>query len=274
MGLPIGNGRIGAVVLSEIGKETWSFNEITFWSGQSEPSPKVYGGKDAIKEIQARYLANDFVGGKLLAEQYLQPPKKNYGTNLAVAKIHLEFDQPSATPSSFRRELNLDEAIASAQYALDGHNYRRETFIAHRQQVLVSQISTNSNQGISLSLTISSENPGFIVTSIGDTLEFQAHALESSHSDGKCGGTRSWDCQSQRARGINTSQQWQVDREERQVYHYFLGVQHRFQAEQQRLDVTSFGTAQRYRVTNLPTAQNRSHERPPESVPSSQHQSW
>jgi alpha-L-fucosidase 2 len=93
MGLPIGNGRIGAVVLSEIDKETWSFNEISFWSGRSEPSPKAYGGKAAIKEIQARYLGGDFTGGKLLAEQYLQPPKKNYGTNLTVAKIHLAFDQ-------------------------------------------------------------------------------------------------------------------------------------------------------------------------------------
>ena len=187
MGLPVGNGRIGAVVLSEIGKETWSFNEITFWSGRSELSPKVYGGKAAIKEIQARYLEGDFAGGKLLAEQYLQPPKKNYGTNLAVAQIHLDFDQPSAAPSNFRRELNLGEAVASAQYIIGSHNYRRETFVSHRQQILVSQISTDSSQGLSLTLSISSENPDFTVTSIGDALEFQAHALESVHSDGKCG---------------------------------------------------------------------------------------
>ncbi|PMD33379.1 glycoside hydrolase family 95 protein [Hyaloscypha variabilis F] len=187
MGLPIGNGRIGAVVLSDIDKETWSFNELTFWSGRSELSPKVYGGKAAIKEIQARYLGGDFTGGKLLAEQYLQPPKKNYGTNLTVAKIHLEFDQPSAAISNFRRELNLDEAVASAQYSLGDHNYRRETFASHRHQILVSQISTDSPQGLSLTVSISSENSDFAVANMGDALEFQAHALESAHSDGKCG---------------------------------------------------------------------------------------
>jgi alpha-L-fucosidase 2 len=187
MGLPVGNGRIGAVVLSEIGKETWSFNEITFWSGRSELSPKLYGGKAAIREIQARYLESDFGGGKVLAEKYLQPPKKNYGTNLTVAQIHLEFDQPSAAPSNFKRELNLDEAVTSAHYIIGGQNYRRETFVSHRQQILVSQISTDSSQGLSLTLSISSENPGFAVTSMGDALEFQAHALEGVHSDGKCG---------------------------------------------------------------------------------------
>lgn len=187
MGLPVGNGRIGAVVMSEIDKETWSFNEITFWSGRSELSPKVYGGKAAITKIQAQYLDGDFTGGKLLAERYLQPPKMNYGTNLTVAKIHLEFDQPSATPSNFRRELNLDKAIASAQYILEGHNYRRETLVSHPQQILVSQISTDSPQGLSLTLSISSENPDFIATSMEDALEFQAHALESIHSEGNCG---------------------------------------------------------------------------------------
>lgn len=187
MGLPIGNGRIGAVVLSEIDKETWSFNEISFWSGRSEPSPKAYGGKAAIKEIQARYLGGDFTGGKLLAEQYLQPPKKNYGTNLTVAKIHLAFDQPSAAISNFRRELSLDEAVASAQYMVGDHNYRRETLVSNCHQILVSQISTDSSQGLSLTLSISSENSDFTVASMGDALEFQAHARESAHSDGKCG---------------------------------------------------------------------------------------
>lgn len=185
-GLPVGNGRIGAVVLSDIDKETWSFNEITFWSGRSEPSPKVYGGRAAIMEMQTRYLNGDFAGGKVLAEKYLQPPKQNYGTNLIVAKIHLEFDQP-AMPSNFRRELNLNEAVATCQYILGGHNYRRETFVSHPQQILVSKISTDSPQGLSLALSISSENPDFIVTSTKDTLEFQAHALENVHSDGTCG---------------------------------------------------------------------------------------
>jgi alpha-L-fucosidase 2 len=123
----------------------------------------------------------------VLAEKYLQPPKKNFGTNLTVAQIHLEFDHPPAARSNFRRELNLDEAIASAQCIIGGHNYCLETFISHRQQILVPQISTDSSQGLSLTLSTSSENPDFTVTSMEDALEFQAHALESVHSDGKCG---------------------------------------------------------------------------------------
>jgi alpha-L-fucosidase 2 len=186
-GLPIGNGRIGAVVLSEFDKETWSLNEITFWSGRPEISPKVYGAKTAIREIQAQYVDGDFTNGQKLAKQYLQPPKKNFGTHLTVAKVHLEFDQLSAEPSTFRRELSLDEALSSAQYILGDHEYRREIFVSHRQQVLVSKISTNSPKRLSLALSISSENSNLVVKSTKGALEFQAHALESVHSDGRCG---------------------------------------------------------------------------------------
>ncbi len=65
-GVPIGNGRIGAVVMSDVNKETWGLTEITFWSGQSESSPEVYGGREAIKKLQGVYLDGDYDEGKKL----------------------------------------------------------------------------------------------------------------------------------------------------------------------------------------------------------------
>ncbi|RFU29876.1 hypothetical protein B7463_g6484, partial [Scytalidium lignicola] len=187
-GLPLGNGRIGAVVLSDVNTETWSFNDVTFWSGHSEPSPRVFGGKAARHNLQALYLENDYVGGKALAEKFLEPPKHNYGTNLTVAQISLQFShQTDAKPSIFKRQLNLDDAISTTQYTLASHSYHRETFISYPQQVLISKISSDSPQGLSFTLFISSDNPEFKVTTTGDTIEFNAHALENIHSDGKCG---------------------------------------------------------------------------------------
>lgn len=187
-GLPLGNGKIGAVVLSDVHTEIWSFNDITFWSGRREAPPNTYGGKAAIHEIQARYIEADYSGGKALCEKFLQPPKQNFGTNLTVAKIVIQLqNEAGAKPSDFRRELNLDQAIATVQYTLAGHTYRRETFISHPQQVLVSRLSTNAPHGLSLTLSISSDTPEFKVTATEDKIKFQAHALEAIHSDGTCG---------------------------------------------------------------------------------------
>jgi alpha-L-fucosidase 2 len=185
-GLPIGNGRIGAVVLSDFEKETWNLTEITFWSGQSEASPKVYGGKKVIRDIQSKYFDGDYAGGQKLAEQYLQPPKQNFGTNLTVAKMHLNIAH-SGRANNFKRELNLEDAIASVRYDIDGHSYLRETFVSHPHHVLVSYLSTDSPRGLSLDVSLTGENDEFTARNIDDVLEFEAHGVESVHSNGRCG---------------------------------------------------------------------------------------
>jgi alpha-L-fucosidase 2 len=185
-GLPIGNGRIGAVVISDINKETWSFNEITFWSGQTELSPPGYGGRDALDEIRSRYFVDDYVGGSKLAEKYLQPAKRNFGTNLTVAKVHLDLDH-HGLPGVFKRILRLDQAAAIAEYKVNDHSYHRETWISHPQQILVSRITTDAPDGIWMELSLTGENDEFTVISDTDTLEFDAHAVENVHSNGNCG---------------------------------------------------------------------------------------
>ncbi|KAL1968081.1 hypothetical protein VTN77DRAFT_2211 [Rasamsonia byssochlamydoides] len=193
-GLPIGNGRIGAVVLSAIDQETWSFTDITFWSGQAESSPPgSYGGREALDKVRSRYFENDYVGGKRLAEQYLQPAKGNYGTNLIVARVRLDFEHQrrdfssSSSSSDFTRSLNLDEAIACASYQVNGHSYHRESWVSHPQQVLVSQLRTDAPEGISVEISIEGETAEFTVSSGDDHLVFDTRAVESVHSNGKCG---------------------------------------------------------------------------------------
>lgn len=186
-GLPLGNGRIGAVVMSGNTQEIWRLTESTFWSGQPEPGSLNDDGKQALSEIRSRYFQNDYPGGKMLAEQYLQPPKKNFGTNLAVANVHLQFDHDTPV-HGLHRSLCLDTAIATATYTSNGHHYCRETWASHPQQVLISKVSTNAPEGVSFTLSIEGENGHFTVDiSTENTLEFNARALEVIHSDGNCG---------------------------------------------------------------------------------------
>lgn len=191
-GLPLGNGRIGAVVLSAVDQELWSFTDITFWSGQAEASPPgSYGGRAALDEIRGRYFVDDYVGGKRLAERYLQPEKRNYGTNLIVAKVRIAFEYQNGEKSlegeGFTRALNLDEAVASAEYRLNGHRYHRESWVSHPQQVLVSQLRTDAPDGLSLEISITGETTDFAVVARQNSLVFDTRAVESVHSNGACG---------------------------------------------------------------------------------------
>ncbi|KAJ5453407.1 Alpha-L-fucosidase [Penicillium daleae] len=170
-GLPIGNGRLGAVIQSALHHEIWYLTEVTFWSANPE-----------------KYFANDFLGGKKLSEQYLQPLKNNFGTNLTVAKVSMQFDHPAgAVVSDFRRVLSLEKATIVTEYKVNGHQYHRETWISHPQQVLVSRYSTDAPDGISLRLRLDGDSNEFRVTPSVDGLEFDTRAVETAHSDGTCG---------------------------------------------------------------------------------------
>lgn len=191
-GLPIGNGRLSSVVISDVHREVWRLADITFWSGQREPSPEGYGGRKALNEIQGRYFAKDYDGGQRLAERYLQPEKKNYGTNLGVASVHLEFDHRQGADDSiqrFSRSLSLDKAIAAAQYKANGYQYQRESWVSHPQQLMVSRLTTDSPEGMSLTLFVTGETEVFDAeTSTSPChISFRTQAVENVHSDGKCG---------------------------------------------------------------------------------------
>lgn len=189
-GLPIGNGRLGAVVQSDVNCENWRLTEITFWSGRAQTAPADNGDrKKILRQMQEKYFANDFAGGEKLAQEYLQPPKHNFGTNMTVANVSLQFDHPpDAAPSDFTRALSLETATASAEYKVNSHRYHRETWISRPQQVLVSRLTTDAPGGICLRLFVEGENDKFSVTSSTTrALEFDAHAVETIHSDGRCG---------------------------------------------------------------------------------------
>jgi alpha-L-fucosidase 2 len=194
-GLPIGNGRIGAVVISDIASEVWSLNDITFWSGRFDASrDDEYGGQEALGKIREKYFANDYEEGKKLSEKYLQPRKTNYGTNLRIAEVHLEYmeqQQQTATllPATFRRELNLDEATISTVCHSNGYSYSREVFVSHPHQLLVARLRTDAPWGISIALSVKGISERFTssIRSSDGQLAFETQAVERIHSDGTCG---------------------------------------------------------------------------------------
>ncbi|KAH8694856.1 putative alpha-L-fucosidase 2 precursor [Talaromyces proteolyticus] len=192
-GLPIGNGRIGAVVISNIATEVWSLNDITFWSGKFEATPEdEYGGGEALTRIREKYFANDFVGGRRLAEKYLQPKKRNFGTNLRVAEILLDFPKLQRAEAdaaiTTKRELNLDEATVSTECWINGYKYSREVFMSHAHQLLVARITTDAPEGFSSELSVKGVTESFRITNVSDgQLAFETRAVETIHSDGTCG---------------------------------------------------------------------------------------
>lgn len=130
-GLPLGNGRIGAVVMAAPYREVWNMTEVTYWSGQAEPELAPFGGKAALEEMREHFFAGDYNEGDRLAKQHLQPKKRNFGTNLGLCEVVIDFveqDTDSGSAAAIERELDLTCAVARTVVQSKGTTLHREIF--------------------------------------------------------------------------------------------------------------------------------------------------
>ena len=140
--LPVGNGRIGAMVFGGVEQERIALNEDTLWSG----GPSDWNNPNAKKHLP--------VVRKLLLEdknyqaadtecRYMQGPYNQAYQPLGDLLIDFVHSGPA---SGYRRELNLDTASVKVTYDADGATYTREVFASAPAQVIVTRLGAVSRR--------------------------------------------------------------------------------------------------------------------------------
>jgi len=139
--LAVGNGRLGAMVFGGIVEERIQLNEDTLWAGgpYDPANPDALEALPKVRELifagQYRQAAN-LVGQKMMARPLTQMPYQ------CVGDLLLKFpDADGAT--DYRRDLNLDTAVATVAYMIDGVRYTREVFSSPVDQVIVIRLTAD-----------------------------------------------------------------------------------------------------------------------------------
>ncbi len=109
-GLPIGNGRLGAMILGGVPRERVQFNVDSLWLGNGNPG----GGYDLA----------------------------NFGAYQHFGDLFIDFDG-QATFSNYRRKLNLDEALHTVTYEANGVKFTRQAFSSFPAQVVVIRLTAD-----------------------------------------------------------------------------------------------------------------------------------
>lgn len=150
--LPIGNGRLGAMIFGGVQEERLQLNEDTLWSGAprawNNPAAKTHLGEVRQLVLEKR----DYVAADRACHSMQGPYNESY---LPLADLHITMDH-SADVTGYRRELDLDTAISRVSYRIDGAEYVREAFSAFPAQVLVLRLTTTNPGGMALTLALDS----------------------------------------------------------------------------------------------------------------------
>lgn len=162
--LPVGNGRLGAMVYGGIDSECISLNEETIWGFDSKPAIADPNIQYLIAEkrkliFEGKYIeaANLKLGDLKIPDDKKLPTQQIKGmlngpdTYKPLADLLLSFSLGEAIPSDYRRELSLDKAMSTVTFKLGKVTYKREVFASYPDQAIVVRISADQPGKVSFS---------------------------------------------------------------------------------------------------------------------------
>lgn len=152
--LPVGNGRLGAMVFGGVNEELIQLNEATLWSGgpvNNQVNPNAASHLPAVREALRK---GDYNAAAKEVQQMQGLYSQSY-LPLGDLKITQELPKGIA-PTNYRRELDLSRAVTSTSFSINQNKYTREIFASGRDQVIVIKLSAGKKQ---LNCKISATSP-------------------------------------------------------------------------------------------------------------------
>jgi len=177
--LPIGNGRLGAMIFGGISDDHIQFNEETLWSGR----PHDYSNKGAYQHL-----------GKI--RELIWQGKQKEAEKLALATfmsvpLHQEKYQPfgdlwltfpdSGKISGYRRELDLSSAVCKTSYESNGCVYSREYIASYPDNAVFINLTCSRKKALTFDISLTSLHEGFtVIPDAGGTLSLNVKVKDGA----------------------------------------------------------------------------------------------
>jgi alpha-L-fucosidase 2 len=156
--LPLGNGRLGAMVYGNVDTEIIQLNEHTLWSGSPNrnDNPLALDSLAALRQLifngqqkEAERMANRIIISKKSQGQMFEP----------AGELHLSFENHDQY-TNYYRELDLEKAITKTQYTVGDITYSREALASIPDRVIVMRLTAGKPKSISFTAFYTSPQKG------------------------------------------------------------------------------------------------------------------
>ena len=181
--LPIGNGKLGAMVYGNVDTETVQLNECTVWSGSpnrndndlcldslAEIRQLIFDGK----QKEAEKLANKVLVTKTSHGQMFEP----------VGSLRLMFDKDD-NYTNYYRELDISKAVQKTTYTIGNVNYTRELIASFPDRVIVMHLTASKPKSISFAAFYSTPQPKAKITTSNNELIITGTTIDHETVEGK-----------------------------------------------------------------------------------------
>ena len=166
--LPIGNGRLGAMVFGNPAQEEIQLNENTVWAGQPHRNDNP-DAKEALPQVRQLIFAGKYKEAQDLVNQKFISKISHGMPYQTVGNLNLSFPAHENF-TNYYRELNIETAVTSTRYEVDGVTYQRQVFASFPEQVIICRITASQPGSINFTATINRPAPVDISTDGSDKL--------------------------------------------------------------------------------------------------------
>lgn len=171
--LPVGNGRLGAMMFGSPGKERIALNEISLWSGGPQHAD-IDSAYRYLKPIQELLLeGNNREAQKLLEKHFVangvgsgfgQGAGEKYGSYQALGDLIIEWKEAAIPVSNYHRVLNLELATAQTSFTRNGVTYSEELFADFVHDILWVRLKSSTKRKINVRISLSRKENAMIAT--------------------------------------------------------------------------------------------------------------
>jgi len=200
--LPIGNGRLGAMVFGDPVNEKLQLNESSFWSGGPSRNDNP-DGQTKLDSIRLLIFKGDYRTANNLANKTLTAKKLHGAEYQTIGDLNLAFEGVD-TYTNYYRELDLGRAMFTSTFQANGITYKREAFVSVPDQAIVIHLTASKPGSLSFTANFKGELQKSVKAVDKQTIEMTG--LSGDH-EGVTGKVRS----DARARIINTGGTTAID---------------------------------------------------------------
>jgi alpha-L-fucosidase 2 len=165
--LPLGNGRLGAMVYGGTARERIQFNESTIWTGGPHDYARA-GAHRSLSRLRELLYAGKQAEAEALAQvQFMSAPIRQRAYQ-AFGDLRIDIlGVDSASVDGYRRELDLDSAVATTRYRSRGVRYVRQAIASHPGNVIALRLTADRPGALSFVVTPSSTHRWQLRQAIG-----------------------------------------------------------------------------------------------------------
>ena len=140
--LPLGNGRLGAMVFGTPAQERIQINEETIWGGGPHNNVN-YAAKDGLEQIRQALWEGRRSDAQALCDEYISSKSAHGMPYQTAGSLMLDFDGITDF-TDYYRELDIERAVAMTRFKANGTEYTRQCFVSFPDQVIVVRLTASA----------------------------------------------------------------------------------------------------------------------------------